>query len=120
METIYRAFDGTEFETKEECKKYENLHDYRSLEILDEYGSPVTNVGCAQFVAIRDGLDKHRVENLLNDYGFKYDDIETIPTVITWDDTSNKWKDIHVEIECLQEKLTKLKEILFIVKENEE
>ena len=120
METIYRAFDGTEFETKAECKKYENLHDYTSLKMLDEYGSSTTNVGSSQFIVIRDDLDKRRVENLLNDDGFKYDDIKTIPIVITWDDTSNKWKDILVEIESLQEKLTKLKEVLSMVKENEE
>ena len=118
METVYRAFDGTEFETKAECKKYENLHDYTSLKMLDEYCSSTTNLRSAQFIVIHNKFDKQRVKNLLNYYGYACDDVETIPTVITWDDVSDKWKDIHTEVKSLQEKLTKLKEVLSILEEN--
>lgn len=112
MKIIYKAFDGVPFDTEEECKKYENSHTYGSLEMLNKLGSPVSCLDDAYFVVIHSDLDKERVENLLDVYGYKYNDIETIPTVIAWDNESEKWKDIHIKIENLNEELTRLKEML--------
>lgn len=119
MKTIYKAFDGTEFETIEECKKYEKFHDYKLIKMLDEDYSPTANFSLAYFILIYNDLDKQIVKNKLDSNGYTYDDIKTIPTVLAWDGESSKWKDIPSEIERLQEKLTKLKEILSMVEENE-
>lgn len=111
MKIIYEAFDGETFDTEKECKEYESLHSYDSLEMMDEDYSPVTQFDDAYFVVIHNDLDKTRVENLLDAYGYDAM-IKSIPTVLTWDNESENWKDIYVEIDDLNEKLTKLKEVL--------
>ena len=105
MEIIYKAYDGTIFNSEPECLKYENSGD-ADFDMYDDYGSKTTDISECRLLHIKNLTP--RLENYFEEDGYDFAGGPDRGWFV-YDD----WNEQFIDISCLMEFLQKKAECSF-------
>lgn len=69
MEIIYKAYDGTTFDSETECLRYESSNE-ADFDMYDDYGARVTDINDCRLLHIRNSTV--RLEDYFEEYGYSF------------------------------------------------